>query len=177
MTPETDQRLSAVIDKVVRLMQDFQQLGPQLARVPQQVGERKAWAMVEVLMPLTSTGTAWGSLLIVVWHGRGWTSGLESSSGGGRRSRGTAAGSQGTSVVWGGVEAYGGSGCQGVSEGHGGFLLRAGGWRGFRCRKGWQERYVEQARGALKATGATAAPMGGGGLGSVRLEDLRGQEP
>ena len=156
MTPETDQRLSAVIDKVVRLMQDFQQLGPQLARVPQQVGERRAWAMAEVLMPLTSTGTAWGSLL---------------------RSRGTAAGSQGTSVVWGGVEAYGGSGCQGVSEGHGGFLLRAGGWRGFRCRKGWQERYVEQARGALKATGATAAPMGGGGLGSVRLEDLRGQEP
>eukprot|EP00913_Durusdinium_trenchii_P019057 g17910.t1 len=47
VTPDTDRRLSAVIDKVIRLMQEFQGMAPQLARVPQQV-----------IAPLASMGTS-----------------------------------------------------------------------------------------------------------------------
>lgn len=47
VTPETDRRLSAIIEKVIRLMQEFQGLAPQLSRIPQQV-----------LAPLANMGTS-----------------------------------------------------------------------------------------------------------------------
>lgn len=47
VTPETDRRLSAIIEKVIRLIQEFQGLAPQLSRIPQQV-----------LAPLANMGTS-----------------------------------------------------------------------------------------------------------------------
>ncbi|CAK9034783.1 Uncharacterized protein SCF082_LOCUS21000 [Durusdinium trenchii] len=126
VTPDTDRRLSAVIDKVIRLMQEFQGMAPQLARVPQQV-----------IAPLASMGTSLDTRFRDLQR-------------------------RGTEIA--------GDSTRPMSEKDASQYLRD--LEAFHLE---QERYVEQAKQALKAAPqGQVGQSGQGGLGSARLEDLRG---
>eukprot|EP00435_Cladocopium_sp_Y103_P014311 s5351_g3.t1 len=125
VTPETDRRLSAIIEKVIRLMQEFQGLAPQLSRIPQQV-----------LAPLANTGTSLDTRFRELQR-------------------------RGSEIA--------GDNTRPMTEKDASQYLKD--MEAFHSE---QERYVEQAKQALQTAPAQGLGAGGLGLGSARLEDLRG---
>ncbi|CAE7201276.1 unnamed protein product [Symbiodinium pilosum] len=129
VTPATDAKLSGMIDKVIRLMQEFQSLVPQLTRVSQQA-----------IAPLANVGASLDTRFRELQR-------------------------RGNDIA--------GDTTRPMTENDASEYLHE-----LEAFYAEQERYVEQVKEMLKSNPSAApglrAPGAGIGLGSARLEDLRG---